>query len=301
VYPTYVRPAPLSGVADVNNSNANLIVAQQQANLMQQDVYKAKYGTRKAALDQTNYEIETARTATDDLERTKALNLRNAVNVASNTQITSGVALNRMLPSLLRLTATGTQGPPIPLDAEQLKKINVKVPGNSDNVGLFRNGGKLEWPSACTGPLQEKLDELIPALLEQVRDGNLSQKTYNEARKAATDLQADIKRRFYADEIDGTSWVAGKRYMENVTSGIKALQDPNARQLLGGGYAATGRTVDELVLNMSKQGLQFAAATPGDEPAYFALYNAMSSYTAAATNDSAFRVQIVQPVRAPRQ
>jgi hypothetical protein len=268
---------------------------------MQQDVFRSKFGTRKAALDQTNYEIETARTATDDLERTKALNLRNAVNVASNTQITSGVALNRMLPSLVRLSATGTQGPPIPLDPEQLRRINVRVPGSRDNVGLFRSGGKLEWPSALRGPMQEKLDELIPVLLEQVRDGNLNQRTYNEARKTAANLQDDIKRQFYADEIDGTSWIAGKRFMENVSSSIRALQDPSARQILGGGYAATGRTVDELVQNMARQGLQFAPATPGDESAYHALYTAMSSFTAAATNESAFRVQIVQPVKASRQ
>jgi hypothetical protein len=42
---------------------------------------------------------------------------------------------------------------------------------------------------------------------------------------------------------------------------------------------------------MAKRGLRFAPASPGGEPAYRALYNAMVSYSAGAETASGFRVQ----------
>ena len=49
--------------------------------------------------------------------------------------------------------------------------------------------------------------------------------------------------------------------------------------------------MQELVRNMSRQGLRFAPASPGGEAAYRALYNAMVSYTAGAETASGFRIQ----------
>ena len=42
---------------------------------------------------------------------------------------------------------------------------------------------------------------------------------------------------------------------------------------------------------MSSQGLSFAPASPGTEPAYFALHSAFVDYITAAQASSGFRVQ----------
>jgi hypothetical protein len=294
VAPTYVLP---SARADLTNANANMITSQEQARMMREQVVQTRLETRKKTLDTMNYERANTPTMTDDLERTKGLRFRQVVNVPAQGQILSGGAMNLMLPNLRRLSTQGMQGPPVPLDQDVLKQINVTIPGSSGNVGMLKNGGKLEWPSACIGPLKDSLDEAFPQMVDQVMNGRLDLQTYLKARKDINQFQLDLKKQFYAEQLDGASWLTAKHYLEDLGVALTALQQPSARKMLGGTYAAKGRTVDELVANMSSQGLKFAPATPGTDQAYFALYNAMAEYASAASNDSTFRVAVPKPVR----
>jgi hypothetical protein len=47
---------------------------------------------------------------------------------------------------------------------------------------------------------------------------------------------------------------------------------------VAGKYRAQGKTVGDLVKDMSNKGLRFAPAQDGDEGAYSALYKAMAAY-----------------------
>jgi hypothetical protein len=58
------------------------------------------------------------------------------------------------------------------------------------------------------------------------------------------------------------------------------LQDPNVANYFGK-WAPSGRTVAELVQHLSKNGLEFAPASPGDEAAYQALYQSFLAYDGA--------------------
>ena len=60
-------------------------------------------------------------------------------------EITSGRALNLMLPYLNGLAAQGIMGPPVPLNQELVRQINVSG-GTGQGVGMLRPGGRLpEW------------------------------------------------------------------------------------------------------------------------------------------------------------
>ena len=81
-----------------------------------------------------------------------------------------------------------------------------------------------------------------------------------------TQLKDDLKKQFYAEEIDCTAYLTGKRFLESLEGSVNRLQQPGASRFLSGQYAARGRTVQELVRNMARQGLRFAPASPGNEP-----------------------------------
>ena len=47
---------------------------------------------------------------------------------------------------------------------------------------------------------------------------------------------------------------------------------------------------------MTQQGLKFAPALPGSEPAYFGLYSAMVAYAMGGESESGFRVRLAPPI-----
>jgi hypothetical protein len=88
-------------------------------------------------------------------------------------------------------------------------------------------------------------------------------------------------------EMPPLEYSESKRYLNQLGEAVKALQDPNVRNYLNGKYAAKGKTVAELVENLTRvQGLEFAPATPGDEAAYRALYQAMHAYDTGLTQNN---------------
>jgi hypothetical protein len=65
-----------------------------------------------------------------------------------------------------------------------------------------------------------------------------------------------------------------------LSQGIAALPAPKAMNYFNGKWAPRGKNVAELAAWMTKEGLIFAPAAPGDEPTYNALYLALSTYEA---------------------
>src|SRR5436190_23204136 len=89
--------------------------------------------------------------------------------------------------------------------------------------------------------------------------------------------------------------------MESLNGAMKTLGSTGAARLLNGTYAATGRTVPELVYNMISKGLKFAPATPGEEAPYYALQSALVSFAAGAESNNGFRATFDPLVQAPRK
>jgi hypothetical protein len=288
----------LNGNANVMDASGSLMVQQEQARILREKAQQAKLTTKKATLDWKNYERANTPSLTEEQERSKNLLLRRMLSVPSDAEITTGKAFNVIMPFLQYLSANGIQGPPVFLNPAQLKDINVTV-GSASSVGALKDPGPLRWPLSLLGPAQKKLDSQVSTLTAQARKGDVDPALYAKVKAGIEGLHKELNSKYFKGEtVDVGAWVSGKRFLESLAKSVGALSRPDASRFLKGDYAAKGRTVDELVANMMSKGLRFAAATPGQEAAYYALYSAFTTYAAAAQNSSGFRVQ-VPPSRMP--
>lgn len=278
----------LNGRANVIGATGNLALQNEQAYMMREQVNQEKFTTKKAALDFANYERMHKPTFVDDATRNKNLLLQRVLVKPTEAEITSGRALNIIMPYLQSLTAQGIMGPPFPLDARMVSMLNV-TSGSAASVGPLRNGGKVEWPMVLRGPIQEKLDSLLPQAVALASQNKLTPQLYSDVLTEVANLSKDLKDRFGAEKIDGGAYLTGKRVLGPLEEAVRQLGQPGATRFLDGTLTARGRNVPELVMNMSRDGLTFAAATRGNESAYFATYRSFADYAAGAQNNSAFR------------
>ena len=90
-------------------------------------------------------------------------------------------------------------------------------------------------------------------------------------------MNAKIKQNI--DSLTPNDYSSAKRYLRELESGIKMLENPNASKYLSGQWSASGATVGQLVSDMTRKGLRFAPATQADQAAYVAVQRALAAYT----------------------
>ncbi len=269
----------LRGAADVVNAQGQFLVNTQQAYLSREQVRQARLDNRRRNFDEYLYERERRPTLEDERERSRLENVRRSRNDPPVTEIWSGKALNDLLLAIQQQQAKGLRGPAIPVEEDVLKNINV-TSGASGSLGLLRDNGQLHWPLELTRPEYEperrRLDELAARAYKQAANGAVDADTLREMANIVDSLQTRL-RRSVADSSP-SDYIKAKRYLNDLDSAIKVLEDPNVSKYANRTLAAKGGTVSDLVTGMSGQGLKFAPAVAGDEGAYVALHRAMASY-----------------------
>jgi hypothetical protein len=285
----------LQGTASVMDAQGNLMLQQEQARIDREKANQAKLDTKRKTLDWENYEREHKWTTAQEDQRIEGLRIMRLLQNPRDSEVLSGSAMNTLLPYLTQLAQQGIHGPPVTLDPYDLKKINVTGAGSDANVGVLGNG-PLKWPIALRGPEQKEVDKTISKAVADTLAGTLDLAEYNNAVKGVDQLQKQAADQWNAEQMDSATYMDGKRFLESVRTGLKVLQQPDAAKYLGGGYAAQGNNVDELVTNMSRQGLRFAPALPGAEPAYFSLYNSMLAFASGGEAATGFRVRFTPPI-----
>ena len=103
----------------------------------------------------------------------------------------------------------------------------------------------------------------------QVDQGRLKDMTA-DLDKMSDRLSKDI------GDILPSPYIEAKRYLNLLGDALRALKTPDAGNYFTGKYVARGKTVGELVKNMS--GFKFAPAAPGEEKAYQELYQDLRTY-----------------------
>ncbi len=239
-----------------------------------------------------NYERQNTWTYTQEQDRNNAFRLRRIMNQPNRYEVIDGTAMNFMLPYMAGIAGHGAQGPPVYLDPNLLKRINVTGTIQGEGAGVLKDGGKVFWPLALRGSITKNLDTLLPKAVEDAVAGNLELGQFNQIAGEVNTLKKEATAKWNKEEIDTSMYLEAKRFLESLENSLAILRRPDAAKYLGGGYAARGKTVDELVMNMSSQGLRFAPATPGTEEAYFGLFNSMVAFASGGTNDSSFRVRL---------
>jgi hypothetical protein len=295
----------LNGQANVIDATGKLFIDQEQARITREQANQAKIDTKRKTFDEMMYEKANTPTFTEDQEKVDMMIVRRIINKPLEAEVTSGYAQNILLPYLDKLLRVGIQGPTIPLDQAMLSQINVTSgsanAGNIGNIGLLKNGGKLDWPLGLRGPTQKKLDPLFPKLVASAAKGDLDADLYFKVNKGVTALQDELTQKFRKEQIDGGLYLEGKRFMESLDSSMKMLRSPTASKFLTGAYRAEGRTVPELVYNMTSKGLRFAPATPGDNAPYFGLQSALVGFAAGAESNHGFRATYDPFVQPPKK
>jgi hypothetical protein len=283
----------LSGAADVTNATGNYINQQEQARITREQALQEKIKTQRMAFDEMNYEKANTPSYGETLSKTNAQILQRLMNNPTSSEISGGKTLNAMLPYVQYLSTTGAQGPPVPLAQSIINELNITGSG-ATSIGMLRSGGTVDWPIGLQGPQQKKLDMLLPQAVDATAAGKLSPKQMKEIRTEMTTMRATLGKQLHEDQIDGSSYVQALEFYNSLHTSVNALEKPDARKQLSGARSPRARNVQELVDYMTDNGVQFAAAAPGNESAYKVTHDAFVRYTRIAQSSSG-----MQPVNAP--
>jgi hypothetical protein len=275
----------LRGAADVTNANAQYQLTIQQAKLQRQEAVRSAMDTRKRIIEEAEYE----RAHLPDPEKIRQADLARELDRARAdpplTEVWSGRALNTLLRHLVAQQGKDARGPNVPLSEDMLRDVNVTPASSRANAGLLkglREKNELQWPQPLMDPMfkeaREDMSRQLKEAVQQVRN--------NTEAQASTlkDLAADLRAmndtlEANVSKLSPSQYIEARRYLNMVGDAVKALESRDVTNFFDK-WVARGKNVAELVDFMGKQGLQFAPATPGDEPAYRALYHAMAAFDA---------------------
>lgn len=275
----------LIGASSVIDASGQLQVTTQQAKLMQEQTKQEKLRTQRQAFDERRYEQMLTPTLEEERRYSQQQELRRSQNDPPITEIWSGKALNDLLKDLQKLQSHGAYAPTSPLDQSMLKHINV-TNGTTEggNTKLVREG-KTKWPLALRDKSFDKqrgdIDKLLPEAIQQAKGGEVDEDTLTSLIGAIKKLDKNL--RSQVADISSTDYVRAKRYVSELESATKVLQDPNVANYFGK-WSARGNDVAELVKHMTDNGLQFAPAGQGDQSFYTALHRSMATYDVALSN-----------------
>jgi hypothetical protein len=270
------------------------MVTTQQAYLQREQVRSERIANRRRSFDEYLYEREKTPTAEDERERHALEQVRRSRNNPPVTEIYSGKALNDLLADLRKLRAKPQEAghlvnlQQLPLDDDGLKHINVTT--GAGNIGMLKNEGRLNWPVALGGPdfkeSRERLTSLAQAAVRQAEfNGQVDPGTLTQMSNDVDNLQKQLRKS--GGDLPFAVYTEAKTFLNNLDDAITALRQRDVGNYFTGKLALKAKTVPELVDHMTKQGLQFAPAVPGDESAYLALHQAIANYDAAAQTQQA--------------
>jgi hypothetical protein len=288
----------LYGAAEVINSQGRVMVNQQQAFLTREQVRAKRIANRRKDLDEFLYEREKAPTPEDDRQRLTSEQVRRAQDPTA-TEIWSGQALNDLLADLrrpaLRTDAANAQAFPVPLNADQLKRVNVTSGNGSGNIALLKREGPLAFPAGLTGPDFEADRERVNSLAQKAvaqaaSPGGRVDSDIIEKLNREIDLMQQILRRKSKD-LPPSFYMEARTYLTNLGDAVRALAQKDAANYFNGKYSLTAKTIPELVAQMNERGLQFAPVAPGGEAAYNALHQALAAYDSEVRSPSSRKVQ----------
>jgi len=273
----------LQGAASVTSAMGGYYKDIQTARLMREQVRQAYLETAKRRIEFEQW-YETVRpTAGKMIEKEKATDLDRARKGPADNEILSGRALNVLLDSIVK-TGSLSRGPNISLDEDQLRHVNLTSGAGNGNIGMIKNDAKLRWPEALMAAMfEEPRTRLNSKLRDAVADLKDRQPVASTTLK---DIEGDFralseKLNDSADVMAPSQYIEARRFLNQLQDAIRALKDRNVQNYFNNTWTARGKTVAELIGNMSKkEGLLFAPAAQGDEAAYRSLYYALRAFEA---------------------
>ena len=273
------------GIGDLITSYGKYYNQYQQARLASIQVSQARIDLRRRIYDEWRYYRESLPKAEEIRQERIKRNLDYSRRQPASTEILNGTSLNDLLAHLKDVHGKKQAGPEISLNPEMLKKINVQT-DRGGNPGLFKNGGKLSWPLPLTQRMFEELRKTFELRFEDAYNSAKTNGKVDDALKGELRSELDALINTLEKNVNKLStgqYIAAKRYSNQLSDALRVLDDPNVRSYFNDTFAAKGKTVEQLIAYMTENGLKFAPATPGDEPAYRALQTYLVGYDDGVT------------------
>ena len=78
--------------------------------------------------------------------------------------------------------------------------------------------------------------------------------------------------------LSASDWIESKSFLDDLSSSVQSLRNPNVAKYFNGGYSPKASAVDELVREMTAQGLRFAPAAQGVQASSTAMQQLLLTY-----------------------
>ncbi len=285
------NPGPLGGYlygsSAVISAYGNLSLQQQQAHIMAEMAKQAKLDTRKKTFDTLKYINDNTPTWGQIQAKNDQELWRRIMNSATPPEIWSGKSLNVLLKNLRKSARQKSPVPSPPLEEDILKRLNVTREGKGgiSNLGLLRNNGEFTWPLALSRLAKAEelraINKEVSALFIQATNAQVDRN-----RLAGLRVEIERLRKLLVESVNAIAtqqYLDATRFLNDFDAALLALDSGDAARSLDfqSKFAASGKTVQELVNYMTDRGLEFAPATPGDEDAYHAAHAALVTYSVA--------------------
>jgi hypothetical protein len=287
--PTTWRQTPyqgyMNGAANITTANANYQLTIQQAKLQREEARRSALQTRRASIEERQYELSLQPSAEELRQKDLAYRLQISRNNPPKTMIWSGQALNDLLRAIKDRQSRGQFGPEVPLSPEVVRHINVTTGTTYGGVGVLKDGGKLTWPFALRQPLfdseRNKLNQMFQQAVQQAPSGQIDVTLLDNIGKSLKELQQTIDAQ--VDQISPGQFIEASRYVRELKSGYQVLQQSDVAKFFKPNWTPQGSTVGELVQQMTREGLSFGPATTGEETYYTSLHRSLVDYDLGIT------------------
>jgi hypothetical protein len=279
----------LNGAANLTNANAQYQLTIQQAKQEREQARRSALKTRKATIEERQYENSLMPSAEDIRQKDLKYNLQRSRNNPPSPEIWSGGALNDLLRSITDAQSRGATGPEVPLPPDMLRHINLTTGNTYGGVGLLRDDGKLTWPAPLRkkdfDKQRNKIEEEFQKAVQQAHVGQVDVDLLDNIGNTLTELQNNIDAR--VNDLTPGQFTQASRYTRELKSGYQVLQQSDVAKYFRTARTLQGSTVGALVAQMTREGLRFGPATSGDEPYYTSLHRLMVDYDIGVSQLSA--------------
>src|SRR5207244_4099795 len=115
-----------------------------------------------------------------------------------------------------------------------------------------RDDGRFSWPLILRGPAfqseRDTVNALAPKIVQQVRQGRVIDLL--TLASAVVKLHEELHARIAG--VPSPDYIRAKRFLIQLDDAVKLLRQPDAGNYFNQVYAARGKTVAELVRNMTQ-------------------------------------------------
>jgi hypothetical protein len=269
----------LQGMASLTKATGEYWKDIQSARMGREAANQMRLDTRRKEIEFEIWREQMRATAPKMAEAERRTELDRARKDPPDTEILSGKSLNVLLKSIQ--SGKLNTGPTIRVEEDTLKHLNLTGGTSAGNIGMLKDGAKLNWPeSLMDSSFDEARRGLNTKLIEAVE-------LLKDRNKLPPALLKDIRGHYKtlsdklnesADDRSPSQDIEARRFLNQVNSAIRALSDPKVINYFNNTWNAKGRNVSEMVDHMTREGLTFAPAAPGDEAAYRSIYQAMRAF-----------------------